>query len=248
MKVFSKYNFDIYNAIYNSKDYDKEVDILNHIIKENGNSNSKKIIDLGCGTGNFTIRLINEGYKVEGVDFSESFVNYVKKNSLFKIYKANILNFKSIKKFDVAISMFHVVSYFKSLIDLDNFLANCKTFLNKNGLLVFDFWNTPCVLNEGLKRTVKEVKFKKLKIIRTANPIFKENFDLVDVNLDFKIYREKKLIENFNEMHTMKHYSIDIVEYLSNKNGFEIIDYFNINDVSKKVSESWGLTVILKMK
>ena len=142
--------------------------------------------------------------------------------------------------------MFHVVSYFKSLIQLENFIVNCKTLLNKNGLLVFDFWNTQCVLKEGLKKTIKKVKFDDLIIERTANPIFKENFDLVDVNLDFKIYREKKLIENFSEVHTMKHYSIDVVEFISKKNGFEVMDFFNINQVSKNLSESWGLTVILK--
>lgn len=246
MKVFSKYNFEIYNAIYNSKDYDNEVDTLNYFIKNKGLPNSKNIIDLGCGTGNFTTRFINKGYNVEGVDCSESFVNYVKKNNLFKIYKANILNFKSNKKFDVAISMFHVISYFKDLIDLDNFLINCKSFLNKNGLLVFDFWNTPCVLSEGLKKTIKEVKFKELNIMRTANPVFKENFELVDVNLDFKIYKGENLIEKFNEIHTMKHYSIDTIKFISKKNGFQLIDFFNINDISKKVSESWGLTVILR--
>ena len=156
MKVFSKYNFEIYNAIYNSKDYNNEVDVLIDIFKGKGLPDSKSIIDLGCGTGNFTIRLIDKGYNVEGIDFSESFVDYVKKNKLFKIEKANILNFNSDKKFDIAISMFHVVSYFKSLIQLENFIVNCKTLLNKNGL----FGNLLSNFSHPYTTVLKSLAFK----------------------------------------------------------------------------------------
>jgi predicted TPR repeat methyltransferase len=61
-----------YDLIYKDKDYEKEVDFIEDIFGEIvGASNSKKILELGCGTGNYTKILVDRGYEVTAVDVSE---------------------------------------------------------------------------------------------------------------------------------------------------------------------------------
>ena len=50
------------------------------------NPNTKNILDIGCGTGNYLIGLAKRGYQVDGIDSSQAMVEVAK----LKINEANI--------------------------------------------------------------------------------------------------------------------------------------------------------------
>jgi predicted TPR repeat methyltransferase len=57
-----------YDAIYREKDYDFECDLLERVFSECADNPVRNVLDLGCGTGNHSLRLAGRGYGVTGVN------------------------------------------------------------------------------------------------------------------------------------------------------------------------------------
>lgn len=81
------------------------------------NPRGKKLLDLGCGGGEFLIIMQNLGYQVSGVDFSENAINFLKNNlGITKnIYKKDIMEFLEDKKEE-----YDVITAFETIEHLDN--------------------------------------------------------------------------------------------------------------------------------
>ena len=80
MSVFGKEYSQIYDLLYKSKDYEREVEYLNKLIKKNYKKKIKNILDIGCGTGKHASLLVDKGYQLHGVDMSPQMISIAKKN------------------------------------------------------------------------------------------------------------------------------------------------------------------------
>lgn len=101
----------IYNRIGRSYDLTRKADpkIVNDIYRllNLQNPHKAKILDVGCGSGNYTIALKQKGLDMEGVDISEEMLSKAKsKNSEIKFSHGdacNLLNLYHPNQFDGAI-------------------------------------------------------------------------------------------------------------------------------------------------
>jgi len=71
-EVFGREYASVYDALYRNKDYEGEVDLIERILAEHGASGPRRLLDLGCGTGNHALPLARRGHTVLGVDRSAS--------------------------------------------------------------------------------------------------------------------------------------------------------------------------------
>ncbi|HNX90231.1 MAG TPA: class I SAM-dependent methyltransferase [Candidatus Omnitrophota bacterium] len=111
MKQWYEELFENYGKKYDNESYvhgtTGECDFLE---KEIGNDKSLKILDIGCGTGRHSIELTRRGYRVTGVDLSESQLKRAKEkakeldlNICFQEQDARNLPFEG--EFDLAIML-----------------------------------------------------------------------------------------------------------------------------------------------
>jgi len=82
----------------------------NFIEKEINYNKTLKIIDIGCGTGRHSIELAKRGYKITGIDLSESLLKKAREKSKQQDVRVDFLkhdarNLPFDKQFDVAIMM-----------------------------------------------------------------------------------------------------------------------------------------------
>lgn len=70
---------DAYDALTFNVPYDELCGYYSQIIKKM--TSGTRVLDLGCGTGNLTVRLAKKGFKVVGMDASEEMLMYAAQKS-----------------------------------------------------------------------------------------------------------------------------------------------------------------------
>lgn len=173
-KVFGSGYANAYDTLYHDKDYSGECDMIEGILGRYGESPTRSIIDLGCGTGNHTIPLSERGYEVLGVDCSQEMIDTAKmkaksKNISCSFHLADIRQLDLKRKFDTVIMMFAVLGYQLENTDVLAALKTARRHLNPDGLLIFDVWYGPTVLAQRPTDRIKIISTPNNRIIRAAS-------------------------------------------------------------------------------
>ncbi len=225
MEVFKEYS-KYYNLLYKDKDYQKEVDYIISIIKQY-NPSAQSILNLGCGTGKHDFFLSQKGYTVTGIDLSETMISEAKKyatnNTNLDFSQGDIRTIRLGKKYDVVVSLFHVISYQITNDDLLKAFSTAWEHLAEGGIFIFDYWYGPAVLTDKPEHRVKKLENDEIKVTRTAEPTLYPNENYVDVKYNITIEDKKKsLTKNLEEVHKMRYLFIPELEMALDQSGFKI--------------------------
>ena len=93
MSVFKKNYSRIYNILYSKKNYKLEVQYIIKLLKK-FNLKSKKILDLGCGSGGHLPYFIKKDYEVVGVEKNKYMIDHANENIKKYLIKSNIENLR----------------------------------------------------------------------------------------------------------------------------------------------------------
>lgn len=125
----------------------QEVDFINNIYEQFLNKKDGSVLDCCCGVGRHAYLLGNKGFKVTGIDISESQINNAKKIHKNKNVEYRVCDVRNIdlnkKDFDMAICMWTTYNYLSMEKDLWKFLNAVYMHLREDGLLVLDSKNIP---------------------------------------------------------------------------------------------------------
>jgi 2-polyprenyl-3-methyl-5-hydroxy-6-metoxy-1,4-benzoquinol methylase len=126
------------------------------ILKIIGNVKGKEILDLGCGTGKWSIILNKKGAKVTSVDNSKEMLDVLNKKIKLEKLKINTLKkdiskLKLNKKFDIIV-MGLVMNHIKNL---DKLFKIIRAHLKSGGIFLM---SDPVYFPEVKKPTTKEIK------------------------------------------------------------------------------------------
>jgi SAM-dependent methyltransferase len=228
--IFKKKYSKIYNHIYKKKDYIKESNYIIDLLKKN-KILKKNILELGLGTGNHAKYLIKKNYHVVGVEKSSSMLKIAKKIPKLKCILGDIRNIRLNKKFDVILSLFHVINYMLTNSDMNSFFRTASIHLEKDGLLVFDTWNDKAI-KIGHFSESKFFKINKYNIQKTSYSRTNKN-KIITIDFKFIFRKQKKIIKSFFEKHIIKYFSFKEICYFANKNNFKLINNYNMLTFSK---------------
>lgn len=203
-----------YDLLYVDKDYSGEAKYIASQIRKYA-PHAKKILELGCGTGGHAEHLVRMGYTVHGVDLSESMLARAQeRKAVLAPEIAARLSFghgdartvRTGDRYDVVISLFHVISYQSTNADLDATFETASIHLGRGGVFLFDFWYGPAVLTQKPEVRVKHLEDEKIKVTRIAEPVMHVNENVVDVN--YTVFIEVKAtgkVEQVRETHKMRY-------------------------------------------
>ncbi len=238
MTVFKSYA-EYYDKIYEKKDYQGEIDYITAKLAA-VDPNFRTLIDFGCGTGRHLQLLAKAGFEVMGVDSSRNMTDLARiRNPDLEIQTDDIRKFRIARKFDVASSLFHVISYQTSYADLNAAVSTVAHHLNDCGVFVFDVWHGPAVLHLKPETRVSRHQFSDVEVTRIVVPSLHENLNQVDVNIHILIKENGKWSE-LRESHKMRYYFVPEIEYFLNKNGFELVLVESWMENCPPSLESWS--------
>ena len=251
MNQFGNLYSQYYDLLYSDKDYSAEVGYINNLIQAN-NKNINTLLDMGCGTGKHAELFCNKGYTVHGIDLSEDMLKIAENRRIGKENKlsfshSNIQNLSLNKKFDVVVSLFHVMSYQNSNSELFKAFEVAKKHLKDGGIFIFDFWYGPAVLTDLPTNKIKRLENGNIKVTRLAEPILNAQKNIVDVNYDIFIEnKETKEVIEKKELHKMRYFFDTELEFICESIGFKILNKYEWLSYKKPDFSSWNVVWIIK--
>jgi SAM-dependent methyltransferase len=247
-QTFDKYAA-YYDAFYQDKDYDSEASYIAQLIRKRVGDGAKELIDFGAGTGKHGVRLASMGLNVHGVEISNSMVSRAESGKGFSIEQGDVRSYGSSKKYDVALAMFHVLSYMRTLEDFEIALRNISSNLVENGILIFDVWYGPAVLALGVENREKTSTLDGVEIVRKARSVSIPDQHSVEVNYECGFLDKGVFQPEFTESHTLRYFFLDNIENVSNEVGFEILSSEESFSGQPLDESTWsGLWVLRKTK
>ena len=251
MKQFGNIYSQYYDLLYSDKNYSGEVDYIIKLIKENSNE-AKTLLDMGSGTGKHAELFCNNGYIVHGIDLSEDMLKIAKnrikdKEDKLSFSHSKIQELDLNKKFDVVVSLFHVMCYQNSNNELIKAFEVAKNHLKKDGIFIFDFWYGPAVLTDLPVKRIKRFENEKIKVTRIAEPVIHPDENVVDVNYDvfIKDIDSKKIIEK-EELHKMRYFFDTELDMICKQVGFVIKQKYEWMSDKNPDFNSWNVVWIVK--
>lgn len=224
MSVFEAYS-QYYDLLYRDKDYAAEADYLGKLI-ERERPGSRTLLDLGCGTGRHDILLSERGLDVTGVDMSTDMLKIANAerskrlvsssaNQPPKFIHGDLRTVRLGERFDVVVSLFHVMSYQASNEDLLAALSTLREHARPGGLVLFDAWYGPAVLHQGPSVRVKRLESDGCDVTRVAEPLLRANENAVDVNYQILVRDPAtQRTEELRETHRMRYLFVPEVRLL----------------------------------
>ena len=247
---FIKYS-DYYDLLNQGKDYETETKYVESLIEQFKSNNVENLLDIGCGTGLHANFLSRNGINVLGIDTSQSMLDLAqskyKNNKNISFKKGDARSFNAEIKFDVVTSLFHVINYQITNDDVKKFFKTVSSHLKMNGLLIFDFWNKPAVVNLGPSKRTRTMEDENNIIIRTGNPKHIIDKDIVEVNFDINIQNKSTGNKfSFTEDHMMRYYDIDFLSKLMETFSLKIINAEEWLTKNQPSNKTWGVCIVAK--
>ena len=214
--VFDAYS-RYYDLLYRDKDYAGEAAYVAAHLRRLSPS-ATHILELGCGTGAHAEPLARVGFRVHGVDRSETMLARAQaRKAALPAETGARLSFgpgdartvRTGEHYDAVISLFHVMSYQATDADLEAAFATAAAHLRPEGLFLFDFWYGPAVLAQRPELRVKRLEDAAIRVTRIAEPALDEAAGTVDVRYD--VFVEEKAsgrIAEVRETHRMRYLSL----------------------------------------
>jgi ubiquinone/menaquinone biosynthesis C-methylase UbiE len=158
-----------------------------------------KILDLACGTGDYSIALAKTGYNVRGIDLSGEMIIKAKDKAKglnvdfveYDMTKANNV-FKN-EKFDLIFCIGNSIVHLSTKIEIEKFISNIYKMLTYNGIMIIQIINFDRIFKYGIRSLPTiEKPDKGITFIRRYDY---ENRNVIDFNTEI-IYsdgnKEKK--------------------------------------------------------
>ncbi|MEI9940718.1 MAG: class I SAM-dependent methyltransferase [Pseudomonadota bacterium] len=237
MSVFGAYS-QYYDLLYKDKDYVGEASYVRSLIEQH-HPGARSVLDLGCGTGRHALLLAESGYLVTGVDRSPEMLAAAKaqlanapperaarlasSGAAPEFVQGDVRSVRTGRKFDVVVSLFHVMSYQTSNADLKAAFVTAAEQLQPGGVFIFDCWYGPTVLSERPSARTRQLEDEHISVTRNADPVSHPNENLVDVNYHVLITDKRSgTVEELRETHRMRYLFAPEVALLLEASGLQL--------------------------
>lgn len=134
----------VYDRLMADVDYAAWAEYLASLLKSGGVQPGEPVLDCACGTGEITLRLSREGYRMTGVDLSEQMLEIAQKKARKAGLKIPFVcqDMRSLslhRPVSAIVCACDGVNYLLSDMDVSAFFVSANRSLKPGGLLLFDF-------------------------------------------------------------------------------------------------------------
>src|SRR3989344_6863855 len=170
-----------YDLIYSWKDYKKEAETIDKLIKKYNTSKGKELLEVACGTGKH-LNHLNKKYHCTGIDYSKGMLSVAKKQlKKVTLKQANMINFNLQKKYDIITCLFSSIGYVKTYRNLKKTINTFARHLKPGGIIIIEPWFTNETFYAG-RPHIDVAQNDKIKVARAVVSQVKGNISSMDMH------------------------------------------------------------------
>lgn len=174
MSSYTGKHAEYYDIIYADKPYAKEASILHDLLTKHSKGQTKRLLELACGTGRHAFELEKLGYEIVATDYSQDLLEVAKRkakenNSIidFRLQDMRDL-FIADPAFDAVYCLFDSIGYVQTNDALEKMLRNVSKQVRPDGLFIFEFWHAAAMLRNYEPKRERRWKTPKGELARTS--------------------------------------------------------------------------------
>jgi len=191
---------EIYDLIYEKKNYQNEVDKILKIINKYKETKGRELLDVACGTGKH-LRYLKNKFNCTGLDINQGILKIAKDNIKgVKFQKADMISFNLEKKFDIITCLFSAIGYLKSDQNLKKTIQNFGRHLKVGGVIIIEPWFSKEKYKIGTPH-LSIYDGKDIKIARVSVSKLKRNLTIIDMN--YLIAERGKEVKYYVDRHEL---------------------------------------------
>ena len=138
----SSYNHfaSVYDELTENVEYKKRFEYMMSFFNDFSISAPSKVLDLACGTGNFSVLFSNAGYNVTGIDASTEMLTVAETKCSGKVdlRRGDMRSFELAEKYDACICCLDSLNHLPSIDDVQSTFKCVHDSLKTGGLFIFD--------------------------------------------------------------------------------------------------------------
>ena len=211
------FNTPYYHILYKDRDFAEAEFFISKLTDFLQLPKDSKIIDLACGKGRHSVFLNQLGYDVLGLDLSEESIahnqQFANEKLHFEVH--DMRDEISTKNVDAVFNLFTSFGYFEDPKHDEKVFESVKNALKTDGFFVLDFLNETFVE----KNLVPETEIEKEGILFKINKKIEKHHIIKEIQF-------KDNGEEFHFYERVKLHTLEEIENLANKVGFEKFQVF----------------------
>ncbi|KIL46064.1 class I SAM-dependent DNA methyltransferase [Jeotgalibacillus campisalis] len=215
-----------YDHLMSDMPYDQWTRFLLEKRDEHG-TKGIRLLDVGCGTGEWTLQIAQNGFEVTGIDLSESMLAVASHKAQqagipLSLFQQDMAEAGGFDPFDMITIFCDSLNYLETEEELKKTLQNMFTLLNDGGLLLFDV-HSPFKIQEQFINQTFTYDDGSIAYIWNS---FEGEYPLsVEHELSFFVLDDPNQDRylRFDELHKQRTYPIDYYKSLIKDAGFKLV-------------------------
>lgn len=232
----------IYDISREHEDIDAWSDFILQIISDCNLKVGSHILDCGCGTGDISILLANEGYTVDAIDASSDMLMMAKEKTHNLGLRVNytvqdMRTFKSHNIYSLITCINDGINYLNTLEDVEQFLLNCSKYQSSGSYLLFDVSTEYKLKNMDGEFFAEEGD----DFAYIWSNEYDENSKHLTMDITFFNQIEEDIFRRTSEVHVQRAHDADEINILLKNVGYENIAVYgdlsneNPSDTSNRI-------------
>lgn len=233
----------LYDELMNEAPYDEWVAFLEKQ-KSKYHPHAKKMLDLACGTGEISLRLVEKGYDITGIDLSEEMLTVANQKASNKghhipFIMQDMAELEGLHDFDVVVIFCDSLNYLEKSEDVLATFQSVHRTLDENGLFLFDV-HSPYKIENIYSNHTFSYNGDDISYIWNSFP--GDQPLSIEHDLSFFVYDEEtQKYDRYDELHKQRTFELDQYKSWLLESGFEVLSVIGdfqdeqISDTTERV-------------
>ncbi len=208
------------------------------------------VVELGCGTGSFTMEMAGKGYDIIGIDLSPDMLNIARRKSAEAGLNIMYLE-QDMRELDLyctagtIVSVCDSVNYLLEDEDVIETFRLVNNFLYPKGVFIFDF-NTLHKYRDVIGDATIAENREDCSFIWDNYYHEDEHINEYDLTIFVKTGKDEDLFRRFAETHYQRGYTLDEMKSFVSAAGLEFIEAIDADTHEKPDSDSERIYIIAR--